>query len=106
MARDPGTPGKPLLDELGVKPGMRISVLDIPEPGFLAQLHERTDDLSTRRRARCDLLFVRFEERAQLGRLHAHRAFIVPEGAIWAVWPKGRPELTENHVRDAALEAG
>ena len=27
-------------------------------------------------------------------------------GALWAVWAKGRKELNENHVRDAALAAG
>jgi hypothetical protein len=32
--------------------------------------------------------------------------WIQPDGAIWAVWRKARKELTENHVREAALAAG
>jgi hypothetical protein len=106
MRRDVGYSGKPLLDKLGVKPGMRVSVLGLPDDGFLSELATRTDDVSTRRRARCDLLFVGLEDRRELTRLGAHRNFIAREGAIWAVWPKGRPELTENDVRDAALEMG
>jgi hypothetical protein len=106
VRRDVGYSGKPLLDKLGVKPGMRVSVIDVPDPDFLAELSARGADVSTRRRARSDLLFVGLEERHRLTRLGAHRSFIVPDGAIWAVWPKGRKELTENDVRDAALEAG
>jgi hypothetical protein len=106
VRRDAGYSGKPLLDKLGVKPGMRISVIDVPDAEFIAELAGRGADVSTKRRARSDLLFVGFEDRRRLTRLGAHRAFISPDGAIWAVWPKGRKELTENHVRDAALETG
>ena len=106
MGRDAGYSAKPLLDRLGVRPGMRVSVLWVPDPGFLSQLAGRTPDFSIRRRARCDLLFVGFDERSELPRLRAHRGFIAPDGAIWAVWRKGRRELTENDVRDAALDAG
>jgi hypothetical protein len=106
MRRDPGYSGKPLLDKLGVKPGMRVSVIDVPDGEFVAEMAARGADVSTKRRARTDLLIVGFEDRLRLTRLGAHRDFIVPDGAIWAVWPKGRKELTENHVRDAALDAG
>jgi hypothetical protein len=101
-----GYSGKPLLDKLGVKPGMRVAVLGLSDQGFLDELRTRTDDVSIRRRARCDLLFVGFTDREDLVRLRTHRDFIAPNGAIWAVWPKGRRELTENDVRDAALEVG
>jgi hypothetical protein len=106
MRRDPGYSGKPLLDKLGVKPGMRVSVIDVPDGKFVADMAARGADVSTTRQARSDLLLVGFEDRERLTRLGAHRDFIVPDGAIWAVWPKGRKELTENHVRDAALDAG
>lgn len=106
MRRDPGSSGKPLLDKLGVKPGMRVSVIDVPDVEFVAHVAARGADVWTKRRARSDLLFVGFEDRVRLTRLRAHRGFIAPDGAIWAVWPKGRKELTENHVRDAALDAG
>ena len=106
MRRDAGSSEKPLLDKLGVKPGMRISVLNLDDPAFLGELHARGADVSAKRRARSDMLVVGFASRADLRRLGAHRGFVAPAGAIWAVWPKGRSELTENHVRDAALEVG
>jgi hypothetical protein len=37
--------------------------------------------------------------------LTTFRGFHQP-GALWAVWAKGRKELNENHVREAALDAG
>ena len=103
---DAGYSGKPLLDKLGVKPRMRVAVVGVPDPGFVEELLDRGADVSTRRRARCDLLFVGYDRADKLPTLRTHREFIVPDGAIWAVWPKGRKELTENHVRDAAIEAG
>jgi len=106
MRADVGYSGKPLLDKLGVKAGMRVAVLGVPDEGFLTELKTRTDDVSLRRRARCDLLFAGFDDRAGLGRLGAHRDFITPDGAIWAVWPKGSKDVNENDVRDAALAVG
>ena len=106
MRREVGYSGKPLLDKLGVKPGMRVAVLGVPDPEFQVELRTRTGDVSTRRRARLDLLFAGFQERRDLERLRAHKDFINQDGAVWAVWAKGRKELTENDVRDAAIDAG
>ena len=36
----------------------------------------------------------------------ARVGWIEPAGAVWAVWPKGRKDLNENHVREAAFDAG
>jgi hypothetical protein len=46
------------------------------------------------------------DEAADLGRLPALTDWIFPAGALWAVWRKGRKELNEHHVREAALDAG
>jgi hypothetical protein len=43
---------------------------------------------------------------ADLARLRSLVDWIHPAGALWTVWAKGRKELNENHVRDAALQAG
>ena len=31
---------------------------------------------------------------------------IARNGAIWAVWPKGKPAFKEDHIRAAALRSG
>jgi len=31
---------------------------------------------------------------------------IAQNGAIWTVWPKGRPELKEDHIRAEAIRVG
>ena len=46
------------------------------------------------------------DDAADLARIPALIEWIHPAGALWAVWPKGRKELNENHIREAALDAG
>ena len=93
-----------LLDKLGVKDGTRIVVLDVEDDAFTAELAER----SVKRAAKgpADIVVWGLEEPADLARLPSLIDWIRPAGALWAVWPKGRKELNENHVRDAALDAG
>ena len=97
---------KPLLDKLGVKPGMRVSVLRVRDEDLAREILARTPDVFTRRRARNDLLFLGVDDRSDLARLRSQRDFIVPDGAIWVVWPKGTKDVDENDVRDAALASG
>src|SRR5439155_8050556 len=103
VARDDAPSTKPRIDKLGVKAGMRVSVLGVDDSAFLEELRERTPDPSLRRRARCDLLFVGFDERSRLARLGARKDVIAPDGAVWVIWPKGSNAINENDVRDAAL---
>jgi hypothetical protein len=106
VARDDAPSAKPRIDKLGVRPGMRVAVIGVPDSGFLEELKARTGDVSTRRRARCDLLFVGFANRSDLVRLRTHSGFIAQDGAIWVVWPKGSKDVDENDVRGAAIAAG
>ena len=36
---------RPLLDKLGVKPGAKVAVVDLDDPGFMKLLLERTSDI-------------------------------------------------------------
>jgi hypothetical protein len=86
---------------------MRVAVLGVEDQAFFEELRTRTEDVTVgRRRARCDLLFLGVEDRADLPRLHTQRNFIASDGAIWVIWPKGIKDVNENDVRSAALEAG
>jgi hypothetical protein len=96
-----------LLDKLGVKPGLRVSVVGLEDQQFLDDLSARVDDL-TRGRARdgSDLVFVAMSEAADLPRLDKLRRAIKDSGAIWVVWPKGRKEFREDDVRAYGKKAG
>ena len=98
---------KPVLDKLGVKPGMTVSVLGPADAALARQARDRSATVSVgRARPDSDLLFLFAETGGALARLAAARRAIRPNGGIWVLWPKGRPALTEDHVRSAARAAG
>jgi hypothetical protein len=98
-----------LLDKLGVHDGTRVVVLDpdhhLEDDGaFAAELAGRAVELVAAGPA--DVVVWSLDEAADLARLPALIRWIHPAGALWAVWPKGRKALNENHIREAALDAG
>ena len=99
---------RPLLDKLGVKPGSRVAVVRVDEPGFIDLLRGRTSDIVERRpRTLCDIVFVGVENAADLRRLKNLKTWIEPNGAIWVVRPKGgRVPLRDTDVIAGGLAAG
>jgi hypothetical protein len=96
-----------LLDKLGVKPGARVSVLGLDEPGFSGRLEERTADVSEGRlRPGSDLVLVGMRHRSELKRLTSLKRAIKKTGAIWVVWPKGGKDFREDDLRRAGPGAG
>jgi hypothetical protein len=98
-----------LLDKLGVKDGTRVVVHDPDhlldgDAAFAAELALREVEVVPQGPA--DVVIWSLEHAADLSRIPALLEWVEPAGALWAVWPKGRKELNENHIREAALEAG
>ena len=93
-----------LLDKLGVKDGLRVVVLDVDDADFAGELAGR--DVQLMAEGPADIVVWGIDEAADFSRLPELLEWIRPAGALWAVWVKGRTELNENHVRDAALDAG
>ena len=102
------TTTKPLLDRLGVKPGAKVALVNLDDPGFVKLLRQRTSDIVKRKpRTPCDLVFVGAEEVRDLERLAEVKAWIEPNGAVWVIRPKGgRGALRELEVMGAGLAAG
>ena len=102
------TTTKPLLDRLGVKPGAKVALVNLDDPGFVKLLRQRTSDIVKRKpRTPCDLVFVGAEEVRDLERLAEVKAWIEPNGAVWVIRPKGgRGALRELDVMGAGLAAG
>jgi hypothetical protein len=96
-----------VLDKLGVKQGQRVSVLGTPEGGFVDDVSKSTGEkISNRPRKDSDLIFLFGSTQHDMERMAKLRSSIKPDGAIWAIYPKGRKELTENDVIEAGRAAG
>lgn len=99
---------RPLLDKLGVKPGAKVALVNLREPGFTKLLRTRTSDITSGRpTGPCDMVFIGASTREELARIVQVKSWIEPNGAIWVVRPKGgRSELKDTDVIDAGLAAG
>jgi hypothetical protein len=100
----------PVLDKLGVRPGMRIAIVGAVDPdgSFRAQLADRTSDVTVGRpKPDTDLVFLAADSHAELAGLRALRERIRPAGAIWVVSRKGRAAtIRDVEVMAAARDAG
>ena len=87
MARTPARAGyspRSRIDKLGVKQGMRVSVLAVDDPGFLPELRHRTGDISEGRAGRGrDLIVLGATREADLARLETLKAAtVLPTAAV------------------------
>jgi hypothetical protein len=102
----------PLLDKLGVRPGMRVAIVgsledddEVPDEAgpFGVRLADRTSDISTGDpKPDTDLIFMAADSTAELTALAALRTRIRPNGAIWVVSRKGKAAT----LRDVEVIAG
>jgi len=98
---------KSLIDKLGVKAGMRISVVGVGNGDFRRDLAARTPDVSEGKAVpESDLIFLGTDRARDLNRLRALQKSIKPNGAIWVVYPKGQKHITEGGVFAAGKQAG
>ena len=98
----------PLLDKLGIRPGMRVAVLGVDDDGFRAQLVDRTSDITDGwPKPETDVVLLAADSTADLAPLKNLATRIRPNGAIWVVSRKGKAAtLRDVEVIAAALDAG
>lgn len=107
----------PLLDKLGIRPGMRVAIVGALEDGdevpdadgpFRARLAERTSDVTDGGpKPETDVVLLAADTTAELAALARLRARIRPGGAIWVVSRKGKAAtLRDVEVIAAAREHG
>jgi hypothetical protein len=91
-----------------VKPGAKVAMVDLDDPGFSKLLRERTRDIvKGKPREPVDLVFMAANDIDDLRRLKEVKQWIEPNGAIWVVRPKGgRAAIKETDVIEAGLAAG
>ena len=97
---------KPVIDKLGVKPGASVAVLALDDRAFAKELRSRAATVSGRVARTSDIIFLGATAPKDLRRLATIEKGMRRDAALWVVWPKGRPELREDHVRAEALRCG
>jgi hypothetical protein len=112
VASAAGYSGTPLPKKLGIKPGVRLGLIDTPE-GFEATLGTLPEGVRCRRslRGQLDVIVAFFSRRGALERrLPALRSALDSAGGLWIAWPKRgsgvATDLTEGVVRELGLAAG
>lgn len=91
-------PGR--LDKLGVKPGMRVAVLDVADTDFPSELAQRTQPLNAF--SDLDILFWGADTVAQMARVPDLIPMLAPKGALWIVSRKGKAAT----IKDVEVMAG
>jgi hypothetical protein len=97
---------KSVMDKLGVKPGMTVALLGLDDGAFAKDLAAQAGKVTSRVAKDAALVFLGATAPKDLSQLVAIEKAMPRAGAVWVVWPKGRKELREDHVRGAALGAG
>jgi hypothetical protein len=101
----------PLLDKLGIRPGMRVAIVgelddDEEMAAFRANLADRTSDLTFGRpKPDTDVVLVVADSTRELARLGELRERIRQNGAIWVISRKGKAAtLRDVEVMAAARD--
>jgi DUF3052 family protein len=98
----------PLLDKLGIRPGMRVALIDIDDETIRPLIADRTSDVAEGwPEPDTDVVLLGADSMAQLARLPGLAARIRPNGAIWVVSRKGKAAtIRDVEVIEAAKASG
>jgi hypothetical protein len=95
------------LQKIGVKPEWRAAAIGVEDTAFLAELERAVALLSIGRVVKdADAIFFGVTREAQLSRLAALKTSLKPNGVLWIIRPKGRPEISEASTMAAGKLAG
>lgn len=94
------------LDKLGIKPGMRVALVNLRDQAFRDEIAGRGAKVLTRPGAATDAIFLEAVEPRDFERLESLSAYLQPAGAIWVVRRKGRATVSERDSMTAGKKAG
>lgn len=99
-----------LVDKLGIKPGMAMTIINAPE-GYDKTLGKLPLNMkvSSVAKSNQDFIHVFLTDKASMEKsIPALRKSLRPNGMLWVSWPKGKQKspdaLNENMIRDVALK--
>jgi len=98
----------PLLDKLGIRPGMRVAVVEVDDTTIRGEIADRTNDLVEGwPEPETDVVLLAADSTEELARLADLATRIKPNGAVWVVSRKGKAAtLRDVEVIAAAKAAG
>ena len=95
------------LQKIGAKPEWRAAVIAVGDAGFIAELRGVVAEVTIGHAAdNCDAIFFGAIHATELARLATLKRSLKPNGALWVIRPKGRPEISERAVMAAGQSAG
>jgi hypothetical protein len=94
------------IDKLDVKPGQLVLFVGIRDTTLREEIETRGATVLARPIQPVDAIFVAANDRGDLKRLATVQNFLKPDGAIWVIRPKGRPNISENDVMSAGKGVG
>jgi hypothetical protein len=102
---------KTRIEKIGIKPGTRVSLI-----GFENQGEEFVKELESAKAVMmpadntlpkdCDSIFLSIDTQKQLTQIVKIARKMLGAVALWMVYPKGQPHLTETDVLSAGRKAG
>jgi hypothetical protein len=98
----------PLLDKLGIRPGMRVAIIDVDDPDIRALIADRTSDVTEGwPEPDTDIVLLGADTLDALAPLETLATRIRPNGAIWVISRKGKAAtIRDVDVIDAGKGAG
>ena len=105
-----GYSGTPLPRKLGLKPGLRVCLLDVPGD-VKAELRQALADCRTVKSGPLDYAHLFVKKQSDLkSKFSCLAQELAPAGMLWVSWPKKSSgvssDLDENIVRKIGLDAG
>lgn len=97
---------KSLLEKLGIKQGMKVSVQGIRDKEFLKQLKEKNVHASKKLSKESEIIFLQADSTRDLGSVQRAAKHLVQNGALWIVYPKGKDEIKQDDIFKAGKSAG
>ncbi|MCW2825797.1 MAG: hypothetical protein JWQ91_2714 [Aeromicrobium sp.] len=104
---NPGYSGTPQLKKLGIRPGLRLVVVDA-DPTW--EFAEPLVDVETVAPGETDVALVFVRSATLLESMAEWGAWVFPAGSLWVAWPRKAAghvsDVTDSAIRETALALG
>jgi|SRR5664279_1810842 len=98
---------KSTVDKLGIKPGLKISALNLTGDRTMDDARNGASAFSDKKSLPdSDMIFFGASTASELDSIKTILPSLAPRGVVWIVYPKGRKEITELQVLNAGRDAG